>query len=67
MQAGLMFVAFGKSHDAFEAQMRRMAGLDDGILDACSDLQAGDRRVLLVPADARRPARPAPARARPLT
>lgn len=32
-QAGLMFVAFGKSHDAFEAQMRRMAGLDDGILD----------------------------------
>jgi putative iron-dependent peroxidase len=32
-QAGLMFVAFGKSHDAFEAQMRRMAGLDDGIVD----------------------------------
>jgi putative iron-dependent peroxidase len=32
-QAGLMFVAFGRSHDAFEAQMRRMAGLDDGILD----------------------------------
>jgi porphyrinogen peroxidase len=34
MQAGLMFVAFGKSFDAFEAQMRRMAGYDDGILDA---------------------------------
>jgi len=33
-QAGLMFVAFGKSLDAFEAQMRRMAGLDDGIVDA---------------------------------
>jgi putative iron-dependent peroxidase len=33
-QAGLMFVAFGKSFDAFEAQMRRMAGLDDGIVDA---------------------------------
>jgi putative iron-dependent peroxidase len=33
-QAGLMFVAFGKSLDAFEAQMRRMAGLDDGITDA---------------------------------
>ena len=33
-QAGLMFVAFGKSFDAFEAQMRRMAGLDDGITDA---------------------------------
>ena len=34
MQAGLMFVAFGKSFDAFEAQMRRMAGYDDGITDA---------------------------------
>jgi putative iron-dependent peroxidase len=34
MQAGLMFVAFGKSHAAYEAQMRRMAGYDDGVLDA---------------------------------
>ena len=34
MQAGLQFVAFGKSLDAFEAQMRRMAGHDDGIVDA---------------------------------
>jgi porphyrinogen peroxidase len=34
MQAGLMFVAFGKSHAAFEAQMRRMAGHDDGVVDA---------------------------------
>ena len=34
MQAGLMFVAFGKSFDAFEAQMRRMAGRDDGVTDA---------------------------------
>jgi porphyrinogen peroxidase len=34
MQAGLMFVAFGRSFDAFEAQMRRMAGRDDGIVDA---------------------------------
>jgi len=34
MQAGLVFVAFGKSLDAFEAQMRRMAGLEDGITDA---------------------------------
>lgn len=33
-QAGLVFVAFGKSLDAFEAQMRCMAGLDDGITDA---------------------------------
>ena len=32
-QAGLMFVAVGRSFDAFEAQMRRMAGLDDGIVD----------------------------------
>lgn len=34
MQAGLMFVAFGKSHQAFEQQMRRMAGHDDGIVDS---------------------------------
>nr|WP_315488547.1 Dyp-type peroxidase [uncultured Rhodoferax sp.] len=32
-QAGLLFVAFGHSLDAFEAQMRRMAGLDDGVVD----------------------------------
>ncbi len=32
-RAGLMFVAFGHSLDAFEAQMRRMAGLDDGVVD----------------------------------
>jgi porphyrinogen peroxidase len=34
MQAGLMFVAFGKSFQAFEQQMRRMTGHDDGIVDA---------------------------------
>ncbi len=34
MQAGLMFVAFGKSLYAFEAQMRRMAGQEDGVTDA---------------------------------
>jgi len=34
MQAGLNFVAFGRSFAAFEAQMRRMAGHDDGIVDA---------------------------------
>jgi porphyrinogen peroxidase len=33
-EAGLMFVAFGHSLRAFEAQMRRMAGLDDGVVDA---------------------------------
>jgi putative iron-dependent peroxidase len=30
---GLMFVAFGKSLDAFEAQLRRMTGQEDGIVD----------------------------------
>lgn len=30
---GFNFIAFGKSFDAFEAQLRRMAGLDDGIID----------------------------------
>ncbi|NCP39242.1 MAG: Dyp-type peroxidase [Rhodoferax sp.] len=33
-QAGLMFVAFGKSFDAFEAQLRRMVGLEEGVVDA---------------------------------
>ena len=31
---GLVFVAFGHSFDAFEAILRRMVGLDDGIRDA---------------------------------
>jgi putative iron-dependent peroxidase len=31
---GLIFVAFGHSLDAFTRQMRHMAGLDDGIVDA---------------------------------
>lgn len=30
---GLMFVAFGKSADAFEAQLRRMTGQEDGVVD----------------------------------
>lgn len=33
-QAGLLFLAFGHSLEAYEAQLRRMAGLDDGIVDA---------------------------------
>ncbi len=33
-RSGLMFVAFGQSFDAFEAQLRRMAGLEDGVADA---------------------------------
>lgn len=31
--AGLEFVAFGRSFYAFEAQLRRMVGLEDGITD----------------------------------
>ena len=37
-KAGLMFVAFGQTLDAYEAQMRRMAGLDDGVVDALFDI-----------------------------
>ncbi|MCG7985574.1 MAG: Dyp-type peroxidase [Candidatus Thiodiazotropha lotti] len=33
-QAGLVFVAFGHSFDAFEALLSRMTGKDDGICDA---------------------------------
>ena len=32
--AGLMFVAFGHSTQAFEQQLIRMAGLEDGVVDA---------------------------------
>jgi putative iron-dependent peroxidase len=31
---GLVFVAFGKSLDAFEAQLTRMSGTEDGIVDS---------------------------------
>lgn len=34
LRSGLMFVAFGKSFDAFEVQLQRMLGADDGIADA---------------------------------
>jgi len=34
MNAGLNFIAFGRSFDAFEAQLKRMIGLDDGVCDA---------------------------------
>ena len=34
MNAGLVFVAFGKSFDAFEAQLNRMLGKEDGVQDA---------------------------------
>lgn len=33
-QGGLVFTAFGHSFDAFEAQLRRMSGAEDGIVDA---------------------------------
>lgn len=34
MEQGLEFIAFGHSLAAFEVALRRMAGLDDGIIDA---------------------------------
>jgi putative iron-dependent peroxidase len=34
MRGGLMFVAFGRSIYAFEAQLNRMTGAEDGIVDA---------------------------------
>ena len=33
-RAGLVFVAFGRSLDAFEAQLKRMIGAEDGMADA---------------------------------
>jgi putative iron-dependent peroxidase len=33
-RGGLNFVAFGHSFDAYEAQLKRMVGADDGITDA---------------------------------
>jgi putative iron-dependent peroxidase len=33
VRGGLNFVAFGKSFDAFEAQLKRMVGAEDGIVD----------------------------------
>lgn len=33
-RAGLVFVAFGRSFDAFEAQLNRMTGHEDGVTDA---------------------------------
>jgi putative iron-dependent peroxidase len=33
-RAGLMFVAFGRTLDAYDAQLKRMAGAEDGIADA---------------------------------
>jgi porphyrinogen peroxidase len=32
-KAGLMFVSFGCSFDAFEAQLKRMCGAEDGVVD----------------------------------
>lgn len=34
LDGGLMFVAFGHSFDAFEAQLKRMTGGEDGVVDA---------------------------------
>lgn len=37
VDAGLVFLAFGKSFDAFEVLLRRMTGHDDGIIDGLFD------------------------------
>lgn len=34
LRGGLNFVAFGRSFDAFEAQLKRMLGAEDGVTDA---------------------------------
>ena len=34
LRGGLNFVAFGRSFDAFEGQLKRMVGAEDGITDA---------------------------------
>ena len=33
-EAGLAFVAYGRDLDRFERVLRRMVGLDDGVVDA---------------------------------
>jgi putative iron-dependent peroxidase len=35
--SGLYFLAFGHTLDAFEAQLRRMSGAEDGVVDALFD------------------------------
>lgn len=35
-EGGLVFTAFGHSLDAFEAQLRRMSGAEDGITEPCT-------------------------------
>ena len=54
-RAGLVFVAFGKSFDAFEFHLRRMVGAADRIVDHLFRFtRPGDRGLLLVSADRRR-------------
>ena len=60
---GLEFVAYVESLDRFERMLRRMAGLDDGVVDGLFTFTAGDRRILLVPAGRARAPRLAPPRA----
>ena len=49
LRAGLVFVAFGKSIDAFEAPLKSMVDVEDGTVDALFNAP-GDRRLFLVPA-----------------
>ena len=44
-EEGLLFLAFGHSFDTFEAQLRRMVGADDGIVDALYRHELGGRKV----------------------
>lgn len=48
--AGLAFVALGFSLDAFEVQLRRMSGLEDGVVDGLYRFSRPLTGVLLVPA-----------------
>ena len=43
-EEGLVFVAFGRSLDAFEALLHRMVGAEDGIVDSLFDFTQPDRK-----------------------
>jgi putative iron-dependent peroxidase len=38
MKSGLMFVAFSRSFYSFEAQLHRMVGAEDGIVDGLFEI-----------------------------
>ncbi len=61
-EQGLLFISYVESLNRFEVMMRRMVGLDDGVVDGLFGFsRAGERRILLVSAGggwSRRPAAP---------